>query len=186
MKAASPLLLMLGAISLHAAIDFTPGTGERVLAGIKFQQLIFQQDGRKISYEQPRGWKYTGDSLRIAFTPPNVPQAQAEIDQSPLPAPQNFDEATMKKLQENVLAAVPPDSQNVTLVSVEKNPLMINQRETFEVIITYQTSGTEFERSVLFLNLPDTQLRFRVTARKQDFEKVHKAFRGSIYSWQWQ
>ncbi len=39
--------------------------------------------------------------------------------------------------------------------------------------------------SILYLNLPDTQLRFRTLARKEDFEKVHAAFRGSVFSWQW-
>jgi hypothetical protein len=118
------------------------------------------------------------------FTPPNITQAEGVIDQSRLEKPENFDEATMKSLQDQVLASV-ANAQSVTLVSAEKNPLLINRHETFEVTIAYQIGGVEFERSVLFLNLPDTQLRFRVTANKRDFEKVHQAFRGSIFSWQW-
>lgn len=186
MKLASPLLLLLVAVSAKASIDFTPTLGERILDGIKFQQLIFHQDSHKITYEQPRGWKFAGDSQRIRFTPTDVTQAQAEIEQLPLQTPQNFDEATIKRLQEEARAAIPSNCLNVSIVSAEKNPLIVNRLETFEVVVSYQLSGVEFERSVLFLNLPDTQLRFRVTARKQDFEKIHKAFRGSIYSWQWQ
>jgi hypothetical protein len=186
MKAASPLLLIaVLANSCFGAIDFNPASGERVLDGVKFQQLIFQQGGRKITYEQPRGWKYIGDSSRIAFTPPQVSQAEACIEQSLLSTPANFDEPTIKALQEKVLVSVPAGSQKIELVSAEKNPLIVNQHETFEVIVSYENAGLAFSRSVLFLNLPDTQLRFCVTARKADFEKIHKAFRGSIFSWQW-
>jgi hypothetical protein len=184
---ASPLFLVLltCAASAPGSIDFSPVTGERVLDGIKFQQLIFRENGNRITYEQPRGWSYSGNGASIVFTPPGATQAQATIEQSPLRQTQNFDEATMKSLQEQVLTLVSANNQNAELVSAEKNPIMVNRNETFEVTVSYQSAGTEYQRSVLFLNLPDTQLRFRVTARKQDFEKLHKAFRGSICSWQW-
>jgi hypothetical protein len=181
------LLLLLTALSrLFASIDFTPGHGERVLEGIKFQELYFHENGRKISYEQPRGWSYTGDSSRIRFIPPDVQQAFGEMAQVPLSAPQNFDESTIKVLQERALQAVPAESQNVVLVSAEKNPLMINQHETFEVTVAYQLYGEQYHRSVLFMNLSDTQLTFAFVARKPDFDKLHQAFRGSLCSLQWQ
>jgi hypothetical protein len=182
----APLLLILALTgSARAAVDFTPVTGERVLDGIKFKQLVFQQGARKITYEQPQGWSYSGSSSRITFTPPQISQAEACIEQSPLPAPANFDEPTIKLLQERVLALVPPNSVNVNIVSTEKNPLLVNQHETLEITVSYENAGLAYTRSVLFLNLPDTQLRFCVSARKTDFDKVHKAFRGSIFSWQW-
>ncbi|MEY2539077.1 MAG: hypothetical protein QOG67_2817 [Verrucomicrobiota bacterium] len=184
MKLTCGLLLAAVTATCYGSIDFTPTTAERVLDGIKFQQLIFHENGRKISYEQPRAWRYAASASQIVFTPPNITQAEGVIDQSRLEKPENFDEATMKSLQDQVLASV-ANAQSVTLVSAEKNPLLINRHETFEVTIAYQIGGVEFERSVLFLNLPDTQLRFRVTANKRDFEKVHQAFRGSIFSWQW-
>jgi hypothetical protein len=183
----SPLLLVLitCAASAPGSIDFSPVTGERILDGIKFQQLIFKEKDHRIIYEQPRGWSYSGNGASIVFTPPGTTQAQATIEQSPLRQAQGFDEETMKSLQEQVLTSVSADNQNAKLISVEKNPIMVNRNETFEVIVSYESAGTEYQRSVLFLNLPDTQLRFRVTSRKQDFEKLHKAFRGSICSWQW-
>jgi hypothetical protein len=185
-KSASPLIALLFVTSTClAAIDLDPVPGERILDGIKFPQLSFKQDGKKIVYEQPRDWTYSGGGGSIKFTPPHLAQAQAEIDQSPLQKPQNLDEETVKALQAQVLASVPPNSQKVTLVSEEKNPLLINNNETYAVTISYIAFGQEFQRSVLFLNLPDTQVRFRVTTRKADFEKVNRAFRGSLFSWQW-
>lgn len=179
------LASVLGAISVQAGIDFTPTTSERELEGMKFKQLNFKDNGRRVTYEQPRGWNYSGGGASIKFTPPELPQAQAEIDQTPLQAPQNLDEETMKALKAQVLASVPKESQNVVLVAEEKNPFRINQKETYSVTVSYAAFGQEFQRSVLFLNLEDAQLRFRVTARKSDFEKVQKAFRGSLFSMQW-
>ena len=183
------LALLLAAAAIvpaRAGIDFTPTVTERLQAGIKFQQLNFKENGRPITYEQPRGWSYSGAGPRIRFVPPDAPQAQADIDQSPLPAPQTFDEPTKKALQAKTLAAVPAESSHVVFVSEAANPVILNKLPTYEVTVSYQAFGQEFAMSVLYLNLPDTQLRFRTVARKADFEKVHAAFRASIYSWQWQ
>jgi len=156
-----------------------------MLDGIKFPELYFHENGRKISYEQPRGWTYNGDASRIRCMPSNVPQAFGEMAQAPLPAPQNFDEPTMKLLQERVLQSLPRDSHDVKVLTVEKNPLMINQHETFEVTVGYQFYGEEYCRSMLFMNLPDTQLTFSFVARKGDFDNLHQAFRRSLCSLQW-
>ena len=168
--------------SATGAIDFTPTPSERVLEGIKFPQLIFREEGREIVYGYPRGWTYSGSSSRIKFTPPGLTQAQAEIEQSPLPEPQTFDEPTTKALQQRVLASVPKGSENITVVSEQKNPVMVNGHETYEVTVGYKFYGQEFQLSVLYLNLPGNQLRFRVAAKKTDYEKVHGAFRRSILS----
>lgn len=180
------LLLVLPFGIASAALDLTPVEGVRTLDGIKFQQLSFKNNGKTVTYEHPRGWSYRADAGRIVFTPPDIIQAEAVIEQSANDAAQAFDEETMKRLQDYVLQSAPAGSQNVQLVSAEKNPVMVNQRETFEVVVSYQLGGTPFRKSVLFLNLPDTQVRFRVTSKEADFEKVHRAFRGSIFSWQWQ
>lgn len=183
----STIALAFLAITLRAngGIDFTPGTGERILEGIKFPELYFHENGRRISYEQPRGWTYSGDATRIKFAPPDVRQAFGEFSQAPLARPQNFDDDTMKLLETAVLAALPPDSDNVSVVSKTKNPLMINQHETFEVIVGYQLYGDRYQQSVLFMNLADTQLTFRFVSRKSDFDSLHRAFRGSLCTLQW-
>jgi hypothetical protein len=187
MFARSTIVIALAGIALSArgAIDFTPTVGERILEGIRFPELYFHEDGRKISYEQPRGWSYTGDATYIKFVPPDVRQAFAEISQTPLSKPQNFDEDTMKLLQTKALTLLSRDAGDVVVMSAEKNPLMINAHETFEVIVAFQLYGEQYRQSVLFMNLPDTQLAFRVLSPKADFEKLHRDFRGSLCSLQW-
>jgi hypothetical protein len=169
----------------RGAIDFTPATGERTLEGIRFPELYFHENGRKISYEQPRGWTYTGDATSIKFIPSDVRGAFADITQAPLQKPQNFDDDAMKSLQAKALTLLSPDAGDIVVVSAEKNPLMINAHETFEVILAFQLYGEHYRQSVLFLNLPDTQLSFRVLSRKVDFERLHRDFRGSLCSLQW-
>ncbi len=169
----------------QAGVDFTPTNGERILEGVVFKQILFHQDGRTISYEAPRGWTVTGDSRALKLTPPNVSQARASMEQIPLPAPQPLDDATTAKLAGQVLSSVPNESQNVTLVAEEKNPLRINQQETYAVTISYTYYSQDYALSVLFANLHDTQLRFRVVARKDNFDAVNRAFRASLFSLSW-
>jgi hypothetical protein len=181
--------LLTGAVlafvgQVYAAVDLTPVVGIREQDGLKFRQLIFKEGATRITYEQPTGWSYTGDANHIRFLPPHTSQAHADIEQAPLPAPQAFDEPTMKVLQEQVLASMPEEALQTSVVSAEKNPLMMSGHETFEVVVSYQIYGTQFVTATLFMNLKETQLRFRVISRKEDFEKIHQLFRGSLYSWQ--
>ena len=177
--------LTSGIATAYAGIDFTPTVTQREQAGISFQVLNFKENGRTITYEQPRGWTPAGGGAHIRFTPPGLNQAFAEIDQVPLTAPQNFDEPTTKALREKALVSVPPDSHGVTVASEEMNPVVLNKNQTYEVIISYQAFGQEFMSGIIYMNLPDTQVRFRTVARKPDFQNVHDAFRASLFSWQW-
>lgn len=156
-----------------------------MLEGVVFKQLRFHEDGRVIAYEQPRGWTYSGDASRIRFMPSGTIQAQAEILQSPLPEPQNIDEAVTKHLKDQVIASLPTGSQSPVLIGEEKNPLSINGRQSYAVTVAYLLFAQEYQMSVTFLNLPKTQLQFRVIARKQDFETVHRLFRASLYTLEW-
>jgi hypothetical protein len=114
-----------------------------------------------------------------------VPQAYGEIAQAPLIAPQNFDEPIMQALQDQVLHSLPGDSREAVVVRAEKNPLTISGHDTFEVTVQYQLYTEQYEQSFLFMNLSDAQLIFRFLSRKSDFEKLHRAFRGSLCSLQW-
>jgi hypothetical protein len=171
--------------SARAGVDFTPASEARTLEGIVFKQILFHQDGHPIAYEQPRGWTFAGDPSAMKLTPPNVSQAQATMEQSPLSGPQSFDEAAAKELHQQVLRSVPEGARDVVLVTAEKNPLRINQQETYEVTLLYNFYSEDYELSVLFANLPDTRLRFRTGARIADFEKVRREFHASLFTLSW-
>ena len=179
-------LLAASAIFECAAgpIDFTPTTGQRELDGIVFPQVIVHQDGHSITYEPPRGWTCAGNETKLTLTP-KVSQAQASIEQAALPSPQTFDEPTVEQLRLAVLASLPPDAQDVQLVAGEGNPVRINQQDSYELTVSYSYFGQAYQMSVLFANLGDLQVRFRIVTRKEDFEELHRAFRGSLFSLHW-
>lgn len=180
-------LLCAGVGLAEAGIDLTPRVTQTTTpSGIPSQHFAFSENGRPITYVPPTGWNHSGGGASLKFTPPGLTQARAEIDQVPLAAPQNFDDEITKALRDKVVAEVPPDSRNVSVTSETLNPLRVNGNQTYEVIVSYNAFGHDFMTGVIYLNLPDTQLRFRTTARKADFEKVHNAFRASMFTWQWQ
>jgi hypothetical protein len=186
MKSILPFLALCFVCSVtKAGITFNSGTDERTLEGIKFQQLVFRDNGRKVTYEQPRGWTYVAEAGRVRLTPPGITQAQGEIDQLPLAAPIIFDDASTTKLQQQALAALPPGNQDAKVELEEKSPFKKNDCDTYAVTLSYRLYGQEFSTSFLFLNLPDAVVRFRATAKKPDFENVQRALRASILSWQW-
>jgi hypothetical protein len=181
------LILLVSALSLNAnaAIEFSTTEQERSLEGVKFKVLYFKDNDKTILYQPPRGWSVIGTGATIKLAPPSLSQAQGEIEQSPLPKPQLFDPETIQALQQKALASVPAGSTKAAMVSDEKSPLAVNGHDTYAVTVSYQAFGEEFMMSVLYLNLPDTQVRFRAVARKQDFGQVHGAIRASVISWQW-
>jgi hypothetical protein len=184
------LLITLAAAStlgncFGGSIDFAPTTGHREVEGISFPQVVFHQDGHAISYEPPKGWTYTGDAKEFRLTPPKTTLAQAQIGQSPLPAPQVFDEATIKQLQQVVISSLPGDVKNVQVVPQEPTEIRINQQPSVEVAVSYTYFGQDYLASVTFANLGDLQLRFRIVARKAEFEALHRAFRASLFSLHW-
>ncbi|HEX3818073.1 MAG TPA: hypothetical protein VHW03_07285 [Chthoniobacterales bacterium] len=180
-------LIFLSAFVMQAqaGIDFSATNGDRELEGMHFPQLIFHQNGHEITYEKPRDWTFSSDPSGMRLAPPNVSQAQVTVGQIPLTTPQAFDDTTTKQLQQFILSSAPPNAQNVALIAEEKNPLQIHGQPTYAVTIGYNYFGQDFESCVLFANLGDTQVRFRTTARKADFDKVHRAFRGSLFSLSW-
>lgn len=181
------LFLLVGTVwsSATAAIDFTPISGERTVDGIVFKHVVFRENGAPISYDVPRGWTCTGNSTGLRLTPPDATQAYAEIVQQPLPEPQPLDEAAVEKLRAQASASVPPGSLDLTLVGEEAGNIRIKGAETYGMTQGYVLHGEEYQCNVLYANLNDTQLRFRVVARKKDFEAVFRAFRGSLFTLRW-
>ena len=90
----------------------------------------------------------------------------------------------MQRLANDVLSSLPPGSTHGQLVSLQKNPLIIEHKETFLVIITYDFVGRPQTRSVLFLNRSNDQMRFQLTCGANDFKELQKAFLASQFSWQ--
>jgi hypothetical protein len=166
-------------------IDFTPTTGKRVLENVAFPQLIFHQDGHAIAYEQPPNWTFAGSAAQLKITP-DIAQAQASFEQVALPAPQPFDEAAVAALRIAVLGSIPGGARDAKIVAEEQNPVAINRQPSYAITASYTFFDEEFLVNMLFADLGDTQLRARLVARKTDFDKLQRAFRGSLFSLHWE
>ena len=173
------------AASARADLQFVPKVVDYELEGMKFKQLAFS-DGtsKQITYAPPAGWEYSGNATKFTLYPSKQPQAQGTIFKVSLSQPAVFGEETIKKLTEEALASVPQGSTNVTVVSQEKNPLFIGGKETFLVTISYNLNRGDYERSTMFLNRGNEQIRFQFLSPAADFKDLQRAFLGSQCTWQ--
>ena len=174
--------LMVAVVTVRGGINLTPTASEYTAEGMKFQQLTFQEEKRRIEYEPPRNWSFDGRANELRLRPPKN-FAEAIISATPVAKPQPLDAAAIKLLEEQFTASLPGGSQFVKIEQEVENSVLLNGNNTFEITVSYQLMGEKFSRSALFVNLPDTQLVFRLTARKDDFASLHRQFQTSILSW---
>jgi len=172
-------------LSAKSEIDLTPSVKEYIGEGIKYQRLIFRQDKERIEYNPPPGWTFSGSSDRVQLMPPKKSFAEAVIQAAPLPAPMPLDEKTTKALEQQFIAGLPEGGQFVTVVSEEQNAVPIDGNPSFEVTVSYQLMGEKFLKSAIFVHAHNVQVIFRLTARKDDFEALHREFKRSTSSWHW-
>jgi hypothetical protein len=179
------LLLILVPIRSASALDLTPTVSEYTAEGITFRQLNFQDGRRKAVYEPPRLWICHGGGTSLQLVPPKVDRADAIIQVVDVTATSTLDEKVVAGLKEQALRSLPPGSQTVTVLSEEQNPVSLEGKPSYGVTLSYSALGETFVRSIVFINLSEMQLSFRITARQADFEAVQRPFRSSIFSWHW-
>jgi hypothetical protein len=179
------IMIVAFAVSAHGGIDLTPSPSEYTAEGITFRQLSFTDGKRRVVYELPRQWTYRGGGSSLQLAPAKAEGADASIQVSEIATPQPFDEKLFAALKEQSLRTAPAGAQNATVISEEINPVRLERGEVYGVTISYQTLGETFHRCTLYVNLPDTRLTFRLTARKKEFESLNLLFRASVLSWHW-
>ena len=180
-----PLIIASAAFSVKAGIDLTPAVSEYVAEGAKFQKLTFVHGKQKIEYELPLGWNFESSATQLRLKPPKKSFAGAVITAIPLSKPQAPDPNFGETRKEQLIASLPPGSQFVTSERELHNVVALGCNNGFDVTLSYQVMGEKFLSSELVINLPDTQLIFRFTARKADFDLLERDFRMSIGSWHW-
>jgi hypothetical protein len=180
-------LILSGAFfiaSARAELQLTPKVVEYKADGAILKHLEFSDGGKTVTYQSPRGWDCTGSASQLTLRPPNKAQVEATVTRVPLSQPGSFDEESLKKLVSDAVALVPKGSENVSVVSQEKNPLLIQGKETFLITLSYTFFGQKYGRSILFLNRGNEQIRSQLTCRAADFDELHRAFFHSQLSWQ--
>jgi hypothetical protein len=152
--------------------------------GVKFTRLAFNSDGSaEVTYTPPKDWNYSGTPTKLTLHPPGKAPAEGTIATLKLPAPQSLDDETTARLTQETLASVPQGSTTVVLVSQEKSPVTIGEKETYQVVVSYEFFGQKFQKSVLFLNRSATeQVRFQLVSRAADFPDLQRLFMTSLFS----
>jgi hypothetical protein len=184
-------ILLLGligfSITAKGGLDLSPAPSQFDGQGITYTELLFKDDKRQVKYVPPQNWTYRGSSAQLHLGPPqSFVRADAVVDTVPLVAPQPLDEKAIEVLRQQFLSTLPPGAQSVKILSEENGPLLLGGNiPTYEFTASYQIMGETFARGTLIANLPDTQLRFKLTALKKDFDILHRMFRSSLISWQW-
>jgi hypothetical protein len=181
-RSITALIALVSLSIVKAEIDLSPAVREYTGEGAKFEQLTFTHGKQRIEYVLPRGWSFDGTRTELRLRPPKKAFAEAVIDAVPLSKSQLLEQ---NALRQQCLSSLPPGSQFVKVEQEMENAIPFDGNHSFEVIVSYQVIGETFLRSTLFLNLPDTQLIFRFTARKDDFEPLQREFRTSLGSWHW-
>jgi hypothetical protein len=176
--------LVLLANSANANLQLTPHETEYDLEGVKLRQLVFFDGAQRITYAPPRGWQYSGGGDRFVLHPTRELSAEAVIRSVNVAQPEAFNNETMKRLAEQATASLPGGSTHIAIVSEEKNPLLIEQKETFLIILHYECYGVPYARSVMFLNRKNEQVIFQFTAARPNFDKLQTQFLKSHFSWQ--
>lgn len=178
--------IVSGSIAARGAVDLSPTPSEYTAEGIKFRQLNFKDGNQAVVFEPPRGWGERGGAAELQLTPTGSVDGSAAIQVAALPLPgPTLDSAAQQGIEQEVLLGLPPQSQNAAIVSREQSPVTLDGKPTFAVTAAYEILGRPFLRSVLVAYLPGQKLTFRLTAPKSEFEKLNRAWRGSILSWHW-
>ena len=181
-------LLFLGAFliaSAHADLQLSPRACEIWADGAMIKFLAFTDKGGKdVTYDPPTGWEYSGSSTRFTLRPPNTSLAEGTIVKINLSQPAVFDDQTTGKLAAEVLASVPGGSyEGDPCVAGEKSGLDRAERNTPHYCFLYVVCGENYQRSMMFLNRGNEQLRFQFVSRASDFKDLQAAFQRSHFTW---
>lgn len=178
------LSLFLLVPGTRAQIDFTPTINRYLSYGEEYSSVSFKNDKRSVSMEVPRKWTCRGDAGRLRFLPPEENFSEGVVEAAPPMRTRVFDEATVKALEAQALSSVPGGSQGVTIVGRQENSVILNNQDlSYEFVVSYQTLGQTFQRSIIFVNCPEAQLIFRFTAPKAVFANLNNIFNRTISSW---
>ncbi len=169
---------------LSAEIDFTATPQDYVSQGFACRQLSFKDDATTITIELPSKWTYRSSPERLQLIAPPPAHAEGTLEALPVSAPQPLDQAARDALARETLGAVPPASQQASVVEETENPLLLDGHESIGVTVSFQMSGEIFHRSVVLVNFPKQRLVVRFTAPKAEFASLAASFRRAVTSWQ--
>jgi len=176
-------LLFLAGIAC-AEVDFSPRDSFYLAEATKVANVAFRNGKADITYSPPGNWKLSGGGRRLTLTPPNIAQAEAVMQTSPVTEPVPATEANFKAYAEVATRVIPREASKVIVADPSISPLRIAGRDLVEITVTYALYGQQFTTNLLFLPYGKEQITFQFTSRTADYAPLAKAFRSSLFSMQ--
>lgn len=177
------LILSLG-LPASAQLDLTPGVYVSQLEGTRTEITAFRNGAGQVTWQSPPNWRIIGGGTRISLIPPDAIQAEARVEIFGPQAGDTFDEEFSKTFRGEVASSLAREITALEWADDEASPLLINRHPTYKVTASYTLGAQRFTTAVWVCNFAKQQVRFRLTARAADFEKLHEIFRESLYTWQ--
>jgi hypothetical protein len=176
--------LCLAVVTASAGVDFTPEQQILEFEGRTVSVPAFRIGaGGKLIYNPPAGWTVTGAGRRLQLSP-KPSYSEALIEARPLPAGGSLDESALELIKREMLVWLPKEAENIRWEPAEVNPILFNQHETRRLTVAYSAFAQRLKLTVLVCNFAEEQIRFRLAARDNDFDKLYDALRRSLYTWQ--
>jgi len=179
----------LGLAALFAlrarAIDFTPRPETQVIDTYPIHYFSFaDEDGRRVEYGPPSGWKCTGSPTRLSLENPAQTQAQASFNLLPVEKPGPHTAAQLERFKAVATSRIPPDGAD-PVITQEVGQHPIGNREAYAAHISYNYFGLPWRLRVTFINLGKSTLQITCSAPGDAFETFTAALDSSLYSWHW-
>jgi len=164
-----------------STIDLTPIPETYQVEGVTRKIVGFRTEDKPVLYSPP--WKLNGAADEATFTI-DEPRSSARIRRIPLKAPLNLEDE--EAIKEWVVKSLPQGSDNISVETIEKNPVEIDGKPTIEVILTYGLYGLFQRQSVLLCQhtvKEETDLIvFELSCPPARFDALHRLLQKSLYS----
>ncbi len=176
-------LLLLGARAAFA-INFVPTQETQMIDTYPIHYYSFEDEGRRVAYGPPNGWKCTGTGSKLLLEDPKTRQATVEFTALPIPSPGPFNAGSLKNFQTFARSLAPADSQVLAFTETSGQHI-IGGRESYTANLSYAFYGVNQTVRVTYVNLDKYCLQIVTSAPAPLFDAFSDTLETSLCSWHW-
>jgi hypothetical protein len=163
------------------ALDLTPNPSFRDLEGFKIPIVLFNDLGRKISFQPPSKWNVSGGGTTLNLYPVDLPDAvmQLRVRHRTVLKP-----GEVEDLDQWCRTQLPQDAADLTLDSEAVSPFTLDSRPSRQFTYSYAAQGRRFTTAVAIVDWNERErLVVVITSRDTDFKAVFGQGIRSLSSW---
>ncbi len=182
---ASVLALLTGSHSLYA-LDLTPQATFGVLEEVKIPLLTFADGQRRVTWQAPARWEFTGSGQKLTLYPREAGQSVMELQVHPREPKAATPGQTTEDLDRWVQQFLPTDALELQPAGQTTNPFTLGAIGSQEFAYTYLSDTRRFTTSIAVADLSSRErLVAIITAQTGNFSAIHQEAIGSMFRWTW-